>query len=301
MVALPRSDGAVQIGYAERGALRLRLPESLDQRTCLALLSLLAKGSTIGQLRAAAKPSGARPRAVDELLRQIHAAGLLARPEEAQARVHVHGSGPIAAGLRDALEENGALVTSTRDTLLRRDIPEHRPELVVLADRVVPDPAIVHQLLVAQKPHLQVRLVDGEGKIGPLVLPGWTSCLWCEQHEAADSDPLWSELLRGLGPTCGHAESRVVRATLAQAAAEAGHTLRFLRAARRTPAPRVLGAVLKVCHDGVLSPPRPMAAHPRCVFHAVVPHRGVPLRPRRLPPHIVRPVFSDRSCMIGIL
>ncbi|MGL6233755.1 MAG: hypothetical protein ACRC20_00275 [Segniliparus sp.] len=276
VAVLPRSDGTVQIGCACRGTLRMRPPASLDQRRCLALLSLLRKGHTAAELRAAAKLSDVRPQAVDELLRHVRAAGLLARQEEAPARVHVHGSGPIATGLRSALEENGVLVTATRDTLLRRDIPEHHPELVVLADRVVPDPAIIHQLLVARKPHIQVRLVDGDGQIGPFVLPGRTGCLWCEQQHAADSDPLWSELLRRLGPTCGHAESRVVRATLAQATAEIGHALRFLRGSPRVCAPRVLGAVLGTGHDGVLAPPSPAPAHPKCMFHTIVPHRGKP-------------------------
>ena len=72
VAVLPRSDGTVQIGCAERGALRLKPPDSIDQRRCLALLSLLADGRTAGQLRAAGRLNGTRPQDVDELLRKIH-------------------------------------------------------------------------------------------------------------------------------------------------------------------------------------------------------------------------------------
>lgn len=297
VTAFPRADGSIQVGCSERSGLRLRPPSSLDQRSCLKLLSLLEAGRTAAQLRGAAKQEGAEPKAAEELVAHVRIAGLLAAAdEEKPARVHVHGSGPLATGLRSALEEGGALVTATCEAPLRGGIPEHNPELVVLTDRVAPDPAVVHQLLVASAPHLRVRLVDGCGQIGPLVLPGRTSCLWCEQHHASDADPLWPELLRQLGAAAGRAEIKVVRAALAQATVEIDHTMRFLRSRRPVPPPRALGGVVELRHDGLLSPPRKAPAHPRCVFHTVLPHLGLPLRqdrqtaPRRDVSHRCSPV-----------
>jgi hypothetical protein len=282
VTAFPRADGSVQVGCSERGGLRLRPPASLDQRSCLKLLSLLEAGRTAAQLRGAAEREGAEPKAAEELVAHVRIAGLLAAAnEEKPARVHVHGSGPLATGLRSALEEGGALVTATCEAPLRRGITEHNPELVVLTDRFAPDPAVVHQLLVARTPHLRVRLVDGSGQIGPLVLPGRTSCLWCEQHHASDADPLWPELLRQLGSTAGRAEMQVVRAALAQAAIEIDHILRFLRSRRPVLPPRALGAIVELSHDRLLSSPRKAPAHPSCMFHTVLPHQGVPHTPDR--------------------
>ncbi|EFV12928.2 hypothetical protein [Segniliparus rugosus] len=279
IVAFPCSDGTVRVGCSERRSLRLRPPDSLDQTGCLTLLSLLEAGQTAAQLRDAAKLRGARPEAADALVRLVQTADLLAPKEQAPARIHVHGSGPLATGLQNALREAGARVTATRETPLHRDVPEHKPELAVLTDRIAPDPAIVHQLLVAKIPHLRVRLVDGDGHIGPLVLPGRTGCLWCEQQHAADADPFRSELLRRLGSCSGRAEPRVVRAVLAQAAVEIDHALQFLRGTGQSSAPRALGSVVEIRHDGMLVPPRPQSSHPNCLFHSALPHRARELAP----------------------
>ena len=51
--------------------------------------------------------------------------------------------------------------------------PRHLvPDLVVLADASAPDPAHVAPLMAAGTAHLPVRLRDGTGVVGPLVLPG---------------------------------------------------------------------------------------------------------------------------------
>jgi hypothetical protein len=50
-------------------------------------------------------------------------------------------------------------------------------DLVVLSDYLVADPRMVRDLHSKGVPHLAVRVRDGTGLVGPLVIPGVTSCL----------------------------------------------------------------------------------------------------------------------------
>ena len=50
-------------------------------------------------------------------------------------------------------------------------------DLVVLADDLLADPRMVRDLHSRGVPHLAVRVRDGTGLVGPLVIPGVTSCL----------------------------------------------------------------------------------------------------------------------------
>jgi len=47
----------------------------------------------------------------------------------------------------------------------------------------------------AQVPHLVVRLIEGEGLLGPFVLPGETACLRCVDAHHTDLDPAWPLLV----------------------------------------------------------------------------------------------------------
>ena len=50
-------------------------------------------------------------------------------------------------------------------------------DLVVLSDFLVADPRMVRDLHSRGVAHLPVRVRDGTGLVGPLVIPGVTSCL----------------------------------------------------------------------------------------------------------------------------
>jgi hypothetical protein len=68
------------------------------------------------------------------------------------------------------------------------------PDLVVLAvDEPVDDErrAALHARSTA---HLVVRVIAGHGAVGPLVLPGLTSCLRCADLHRLDRDPAWDAL-----------------------------------------------------------------------------------------------------------
>jgi hypothetical protein len=50
-------------------------------------------------------------------------------------------------------------------------------DLVVLSNFLVADPRMVRDLHSRGVAHLPVRVRDGIGLVGPLVIPGLTSCL----------------------------------------------------------------------------------------------------------------------------
>lgn len=70
------------------------------------------------------------------------------------------------------------------------------PDLVVLAPHQGQDLDGAARLLAAGVPHLLARVSEAVGAVGPLVVPGRTSCLRCQELHRADRDPSWPELAR---------------------------------------------------------------------------------------------------------
>jgi hypothetical protein len=75
------------------------------------------------------------------------------------------------------------------------DDPNHAPAIVVLAPTrgTGRDDAAV--LVRAGVTHLLVRVVETSAVVGPLVVPGRTSCLRCHDLHRTDRDPAWPRIL----------------------------------------------------------------------------------------------------------
>ena len=74
-----------------------------------------------------------------------------------------------------------------------------RPAVVVLcsaADSDLPwtDPELADDLLGDGLPHLAVAVSGDAARVGPLVIPGLTPCLWCVDRRACDADAAWPAL-----------------------------------------------------------------------------------------------------------
>lgn len=116
--------------------------------------------------------------------------------------VHVESRGAVApedigTGLTEAdvgrprqTAVHAAIRRVDGGTATHRPTRRH-PDLVLLTDALVPDPAVVQDLVDHGVPHLPVRSRDGVGIVGPFVLPGVTSCLRCADHHRADRDECW--------------------------------------------------------------------------------------------------------------
>lgn len=127
--------------------------------------------------------------------------------------------------------DEGLLLTAAGETAIRRAAPEadttplpvgERPDLTVLAvDAPVPDERL-SALHAADAPYLAVQLCIDHGVVGPLVLPGLTSCLRCADHHRGDRDPAWSVLAVQLSvaPRRGPASPVSLATTIAGVAAQ---------------------------------------------------------------------------------
>lgn len=68
-----------------------------------------------------------------------------------------------------------------------------RPDFAVLVGRQPPE--LVATLARDRIPHLSVLASEAIGVVGPLVIPGRTSCLHCLDHVRASYDPAWPLIL----------------------------------------------------------------------------------------------------------
>lgn len=124
----------------------------------------------------------------------------------------------VGAPREDAAATALRRAASTVDTA---DPGPHRlPDLAVLADAAVPDPGVVAALFADAVPHLLVRVREGIGWIGPLVLPGRTSCLRCLDLHRADRDERWPTVAAQLAGRSQPADLACAQATAALATAQ---------------------------------------------------------------------------------
>jgi bacteriocin biosynthesis cyclodehydratase domain-containing protein len=111
---------------------------------------------------------------------------------------------------------------AVRNTRLRGD---RQPELVVLADAIVPAPEVVQQLLQEGVPHLPVRVREGLGIVGPLVYPGRSTCLSCADLHRRSMDSRWPMVAGQLAGRSQRADLCSVQTTAGMAV---GQILRVL-------------------------------------------------------------------------
>jgi bacteriocin biosynthesis cyclodehydratase domain-containing protein len=233
----------------------------------------------------------------------------------AEAVVAVSGDGPLAVGVAAGLALAGVgtvyasaapggpvrsrdlgtgLVDADRgrpraDALLdvvRRVAPGVRtgsaprrppPDLCVLADAAAPDPVQVAELHLERVAHLPVRLRDGTGVVGPLVLPGRSACLGCLELHRRARDPGWPAITAQLMHREGSGDPEVASATAALGVAQVLAVLDGAACRVAPPegdraaaggAPPVLGATLELdLAEGTLLR-RPWTAHPGCTCGA---------------------------------
>jgi len=187
--------------------------------------------------------------------------------------VHVVASGAVlegdlGTGLVDA-DRGKDRASATADALARlrpqawTGPPRQRtvPDLVVLADAGTPDPVLVAQLHVTGTAHLAVRVRDGVGLVGPLVLPGRTTCLGCMEIERCTRDPAWTAAGAQLVGVPGRADPACVAATAGLATAQ---VLVALDGPDSAAGPPALDATLELDVDAGTIVRRTWAPHPDC-------------------------------------
>jgi hypothetical protein len=135
-----------------------------------------------------------------------------------------------------------------------------RADLVVLARSWAMSDPLVRGLQRDGVPHLVATVRGRTGVVGPLVVPGRTSCLRCADLHRRDADPDWpvlaSQLTAGEAPPSGSTTTCLLTAVTA--------ALQVLAYLDRTATPVVLGATLELRPPDPLPRLRRWPEHPDC-------------------------------------
>lgn len=265
MPVLQRPDGTVQLGWDPRRAIGIRPPAGLSGGALADLLRGMQSGVDVESSQSLAVAAGLTD--VDGwagLLGALRTAGLLRTEPDSGRRpvsVRVHGSGPLSDLLAGALTCSGARVRTSRFGHVARE----GADLVVLSDFLVADRRLVRDLHRAGVPHLPVRIRDGTGLIGPLVLPGATSCLNCADLHRSDRDASWPVLAAQLEGTVGSADRATVLATAAVALNQVDQVIDAIRGGGcRAKPPPTLDATLEFDIGSRTTVVRRWSRHPLC-------------------------------------
>jgi hypothetical protein len=160
-----------------------------------------------------------------------------------------------AEALRSALADAGATIS----TLSHWSKPEtaHVDLTIIACDQAEHDRVITDHLIRGDQPHLLVRCWGNGVSVGPLVVPGHTSCLRCADLARSDADAQWPNVLRQLP----RVQIESPPALLAWAAAvAAAQTLAFLHG----ELPESAGSTLELGWPDFVTRLRPWPAHNSC-------------------------------------
>jgi len=264
---LSRPDGVVQVGWDPRRAVLVRPPSGLTTRTLADLLRRLQLGATLSELQD--QVDEGTTESVADLISSLVDAGLVTTTTRRRVRaasIRIHGHGPLSDLLVAALRCSGARVTQSSRT--HAGASAEPADLAVLTDFLVCDPRVVRELHGAGVPHLPVRVRDGAGLVGPLVIPGVTSCLTCGDLHRSDRDAAWPAIAAQLRDTVGSADRATVLATAALALNQVDRVVQAVsRGDQVTPdvePPPTLDATLEFDVNVGSVVARRWSRHPRC-------------------------------------
>ncbi|VBA48511.1 hypothetical protein LAUMK142_01403 [Mycobacterium pseudokansasii] len=268
MPVLLRPDGAVQVGWDPRRAVLVQPPGGLAASSVAALLRSMRSPTPITELQRQAVSQGlVDGEEVVNLVRQLVGAGVATRGHRGcpgrAASIRIHGRGPLSDLLMQALRCSGARVGQSRQP--HAAVGSGTVDLVVLSDYLVADPRLVRDMHNEGIAHLLVRVRDGTGLVGPLVIPGVTSCLRCADLHRSDVDCAWPAIAAQLRDTVGVADRATLLATAALALSQVNRVIAAVRGeqADHDP-PSALDATLEFDLNAGSIVARQWTRHPLC-------------------------------------
>ena len=242
-----RGEGVVQVGTDPKHAVVIdSLPEALIDQ----LLTLDGR-YTVAELGERLRARGEDPSQLSAVLDSLAEAGLLDTGSPVKgATAAVHGAGHLALAITSLLAESSVQLA-------------HNADLTVLAATLVPDPNLVSTLMAFRTPHLAVRVREGVGIVGPLVLPGRSSCLNCADLHRTDQDPAWPVIAAQLAGRPASTDVLFASGTAALAVAQILESLIYIRG-RDLPPPAVLNATVELDLVAGVAERRSWYPHPDC-------------------------------------
>ncbi|MCV7426724.1 cyclodehydratase [Mycobacterium montefiorense] len=270
MPVLLRPDGAVQVGWDPRRAVLVRPPGGLAASALAALLRSMRSPVAITELQRQAIERGLSDAdGLAHLVTQLIGAGVVTRgcrqTGGRAASIRVHGRGPLSDLLMESLRCSGARIAHSSQP--HAAVSRAAVDLVVLADYLVADPHMVRDLHTQGVAHLAVRVRDGTGLVGPLVIPGVTSCLGCADLHRSDRDAAWPAVAAQLRETVGVADRATLLATAALALSQVNRVIAAVRghdAGHDPGPPQALNATLEFDLNAGAIVTRQWARHPLC-------------------------------------
>jgi bacteriocin biosynthesis cyclodehydratase domain-containing protein len=163
---------------------------------------------------------------------------------------------PRHVAARRVLRQVASAVRTTLFTAARG------PDLVILADALVPRPEQLDELTAGAVPHLLVRMRDTVGIVGPLVVPGMTSCLRCADLHRCDRDACWPHVATQIAGHAQLADLASTHATAAFAVTQALDAANWLRGGPERPATCEVTVELDLW--SATARHRGWSAHPAC-------------------------------------
>ncbi|MFM9377348.1 hypothetical protein [Gordonia sp. VNK21] len=262
---LVRPDHAVHVGTALESALIWPVPQTAAPEAVAELIVALRDPAGCGRLTEARRAAGLTAADWTALLTALAAAGKIApAPASSSLQIRVNGTGPLGRSLRRSLSGAGlSVLDDQRTPEIFDDAPARDCNLLVLADRTLIDPAVRLALMRSRTPHLLVGTDDRRGTVGPLVLPGLSSCLHCADLHRSEIDPYWPVIAPRLSqvPPAARPELSELTALLAH------HEILGIAAALSAPdhpAPQTLDHRLSVRTAPAGTRLIPAPRHPRC-------------------------------------
>ncbi|WP_407688246.1 cyclodehydratase [Mycobacterium sp. HUMS_1102779] len=269
MPVLLRPDGAVQVGWDPRRAVLIQPPAGLAATDLAALLLSMRSPTPLPELQRQALDRGLDdPDGLTGLVAQLVGAGVATECRRADGRtatIRVHGRGPLSDLLVESLRCSGARIAHSSQP--HAAMSGAAVDLVVLSDYLVADPRMVRELHKRKVPHLPVRVRDGIGLVGPLVIPGVTSCLGCADLHRRDRDAAWPAIAAQLRDAVGVADRATLLATAALALSQVNRVIAAVRGQQAAPdpgPPQALNATLEFDLAAGALVARQWSRHPLC-------------------------------------
>ncbi|HEY5150858.1 MAG TPA: hypothetical protein VIJ23_13770 [Mycobacterium sp.] len=166
-----------------------------------------------------------------------------------------------SSALRDATDVAAQLRRVSPSIKVQSPAAHQCPDIVVLAGRTLPDLGVAASLSHDGIAHLAVQAGAVRAVVGPLVLPGRSSCLSCAHRYRTEADPGWPAVARALAE---HPADAPAFLNAAAAALAVGQVLEHLDGASR---PVSIGGTLEWASGDVGPRRRTWPLHPDCGCH----------------------------------
>lgn len=189
-LAVWRGPGQLQVGIADSGLLLEQVPPQIAD-----MVGLLNQPRTKAELINLVP--GLTHEWADWVCAHLISAGVLVTADPPNhPRVWVVGEGLLARTLISMLKQVQIEAFSGQ---LEDALNAQTTQLAVVADRrAEPDRTLTDRLTLEGISHLVIRIKPATAAVGPLVIPGVTCCLRCEDLARRDLDQGWPMLLAQL-------------------------------------------------------------------------------------------------------